>query len=68
VFFNEAAYIGRVLECRNPIQPGECGEAVIGILTSKIEELDLREGSIFELRDGPKTLIATATVVSYSVE
>jgi hypothetical protein len=67
VFFEEQYYNARVLECERPIEPGKCGEATIGIMSSYAENLNFREGSVFELRDGPKTSVATATVLSYSL-
>lgn len=68
VYFHGNFYSGRVLECESPIEPGKCGEAIIGVMGTHAETLHLREGSIFELRDGPKIVIATATVLSYSLD
>jgi hypothetical protein len=67
IYFEGKQYNGRVLECEFPIEPGKCGEAVIGIMSTQPDDLNLREGSVFELRDGPKTLIATATVMTFSI-
>jgi len=66
IFWRDRLYPGRVLVCEKPIEPGKTGEAVIGIMlmTSSPDTIDLEVGSLFELRDGPKDLIATATVLS----
>jgi hypothetical protein len=64
IYFKGNLYSGRVLECKSPIEPGECGEAVVAMMASQPETLNLREGCVFELRDGPKTVIAIATVLS----
>jgi hypothetical protein len=55
---------GRVLECQNPVEPGHLGEAVIGVIASSSDDIDMQVGSVFELRDGLTNLIATATVLS----
>lgn len=67
IVFNDKQYIGRVLECEHPIEPGKCGQAVVGIMNSQPDALGLREGSVFELRDGPNIVVATATVVSFVI-
>ena len=66
IFFKHRYYPGRVLECETPIEPGQTGEAVIGIIATDAESIGLQAGSIFELRDGPEDVIATATVLSHS--
>ena len=57
---------GRVLACEKLIDPGQVGEAIIGMMfmTSSPEDIDIRENSVFELFEGP-ALIASATVVSF---
>lgn len=67
VYFQDRFYVGRILECKNPIEPGGVGEALIGLMVSQVGRMGLQEGSVLELRDGPKTLIATATVLSYTI-
>lgn len=62
--FGGKHYAGRVLECKEPIEPGESGEALIGLLAEDAERVGLREGSTFELLDGPRVIIATGTVLS----
>ena len=62
--FEGKHYAARVLECKDPIEPGTSGEALIGMLAEDAEKVGMREGSTFELLDGPQTLIATATVLS----
>ncbi len=52
--FQGKYYAGRVLECKEPIEPGETGEALIGMLAEDAERVGLEEGSMFELLDGPQ--------------
>jgi hypothetical protein len=66
IYIQGKYYPGRVLECEKPIEPGQTGEAVIGVMVTQPESIGLQEGTVFELRDGPTTVIATATVLSYS--
>jgi hypothetical protein len=68
IYFEGNLYPGRVLECKKPIEPGQSGEAVVAMMASQAETLGLQEGSIIELRDGPKAVIATATVLSYRID
>jgi hypothetical protein len=67
IYFQHKHYPGRVLECKKPIEPGETGEAMIEVMASEADRSGLREGSVFEVRDGATTLIATATVLDYSL-
>jgi hypothetical protein len=66
IYFQGKHYPGRVLECERPIEPGQTGEAVIGVVATRADKIGLESGSVFELRDGATTVIATATVLSYS--
>lgn len=68
IYFEGNLYPGRVLECKNPIEPGQCGEAAIAMMASHAETLNIREGSVIELRDGPNTVIATATVLNFALD
>ena len=65
IFFKDKFYPGRVLECEPPIEPGQSGEAIIGVMESPTQVSGLQLGSVFELRDGPVTRIATAEVISF---
>lgn len=66
IFFQGKYYPGRVLECEQPIEPGHNGEALIGLMATAPDSIGVHVGSTFELRDGPKTLVATATVLDYT--
>jgi hypothetical protein len=59
--FHDQYFPGRVMKCSEPIEPGQTGKALIGVMMTK-QRLDV--GSVFELRDGWTTLIATATALS----
>jgi hypothetical protein len=59
IHFRNQYFPGRVLKCSEPIEPGQTRQALIGVMMT-----EQRLGSVFELRDGPTTLIATATVLS----
>lgn len=63
IFYSDKCYPGRILKCETPIEPGQVGEAIIGMMTNESEAIDLQVGSIFELRSGPQDVIATATVI-----
>jgi hypothetical protein len=67
IFFQGKHYPGRVLECKTPIEPGQTGEAIIGVMATQADRLGFQEGSVFELRDGATIVIAIATVLSYSL-
>lgn len=68
VSYRRKLFQGRVLACDKPVAPGQVGEAIIGVIASSRDDIDMREGSVFELRDGLTNLIATATVVSLTDE
>lgn len=63
IFYRDQCYPGRVLECEKPIEPGQVGEAIIGMMADKLSAIDLHIGSTFELRSGPEDIIAAATVI-----
>jgi len=67
IYRNGTFFSGRVLECEPPINPGESGEATIDVMVSDPARFGWEKGAVFELRDGPKTLIATATVLEFSI-
>jgi hypothetical protein len=62
IAYRDEFFPGRILECEPPIAPGQRGEAVIGIMGLSPDAMGFEPGTIFELRDGPKNVIATATV------
>jgi hypothetical protein len=66
IFFKDEFYPGRILECETPIEPGQSGEAIIGVMESPTHASGLQLGSVFELRDGPVNRIATAEVISFA--
>ncbi len=63
IAYREKLFAGRILVCENPIQPGEVGEAIVGVITLSPEDLGMDVGSHFDLKDGFLNLIATATVI-----
>jgi hypothetical protein len=63
IAYRDKLFAGRILVCENPIQPADTGEAVVGILAVSPVDLDMDEGSHFDLKDGLLNLIATATVI-----
>jgi hypothetical protein len=67
IYLNGAHLSARVLECQPPIEPGESGQAIIAVMVSEPAHHGWAKGAVFELRDGPKTVIATATVLEFSI-
>ena len=63
IIYRDKCYPGRILKCEKPIEPGQIGEVTIGMMMNESDTIDLQEGAIFELRSGPKDVIATATVL-----
>ena len=53
----------RILVCEKEIQPGEAGEAIVGVIAVPPNECDMEVGDNFDLKDGFLNLIATATVI-----
>ena len=66
IYFQDEYYPGRVLECEPPVEPGQSGEAIIGVMATQADQIGLNAGATFELREGPTTVIATATVLDVS--
>jgi hypothetical protein len=54
---------GRILVCEKAIQPGEAGEAIVGVIAVSSNDIDMDVGCNFELKDGFLNLIAIATVI-----
>jgi hypothetical protein len=60
VLFDGRLFYAKLTACASPIQPGEVGEATIGIIASSPHSLGIQKGSLFELRDGLNNLRAIA--------
>lgn len=63
VYHNGLYFPGRVLECAQPLRPGDRGQAIIDILSDSEHPLKLVEQAEFEIRDGPINMVASAKVV-----
>jgi hypothetical protein len=61
--YRERLFAGRILVCEEPIQPGEVGEAIVGVIAVSPEDWDMDVGAHFDLKDGLLNLIAKATVI-----
>jgi hypothetical protein len=59
---------GRVLVCQEPIEPGKTGEATIGVIANSRNDIEMQVGSVFELKNGFATTIATATVLTVAYD
>jgi len=60
VALNGDLFAARILECSRPIGPGEAGEVVIAVMGATQLQQGCLVGAVFELREGPKTVIAEA--------
>jgi hypothetical protein len=54
---------GLVLACETPIDRGQTGEAIIGVIAESRDDVEMQAGSVFELLDG-LNVIAYATVIT----
>ena len=64
IYLQGKYYAGRVVECDKPIETGQTAEALLEVM-ALAADVDVGEGSVLELRDGPRTVIATATVLPH---
>lgn len=60
VYLSGKLYVGRVVECEVPLSGGDSGEAVIDIISSEAWPIEMAVGTQFELRAGPRIVVATA--------
>jgi len=63
VYLDGRYFPGRVLECSRPLRPGDCGQAIIEVLSDSEFSSNLSEQAEFEIRDGPIIKVASAKVV-----
>ncbi len=73
IAYREKLFAGRILVCENPIQPGEVGEAIVGVITLSPEDLGMDEGdpvlNRFQIRlltEGSGTQILSTTFAQWS--
>ena len=64
VYLDGLVYIGHVVECLHPIEPGKNGVATMWIECGAYPIDVWAKGKHFELRDGPYLVVARAVVAS----